>query len=72
MARNSVPQPFTVLPDALYTTTEAARFLRLRPNTLENWRMKGKRHRLRFRRIGGCVRYAGQDLLDFINGKVRR
>ncbi len=50
--------------DDLLTTTEAARFLNVRPNTLAIWRSTG-RYNLPFVRVGRLVRYRLDDLLEF-------
>ncbi len=46
-----------------FTTREAAEYLRLRPSTLERWRSVGGGPG--FRKLGGRVVYARQELDDF-------
>jgi Helix-turn-helix domain len=71
MTRSSFLVP---LPGVAYTTPEAAVFLRLRKNTLENWRMTGGHPELRFYRLGRRVVYLGEDILAFLNAapKLRK
>lgn len=65
------PKPFTIVPDAVYTTAETARFLRLQKATLENWRSNHAHRELRFRRVGRRVVYTGRDILAFLDGAAR-
>jgi hypothetical protein len=55
--------------DELFTTIEAAKLLRLRPNTLEIWRWSGKGPR--FLKLGRACRYRRSDLEKFKNDAVR-
>ncbi|MEM6900380.1 MAG: helix-turn-helix domain-containing protein [Pseudomonadota bacterium] len=47
------------------TVEEAAKFLRLEPRTLNNWRWSGKGPR--YRKHGQCVVYMEKDLVAFSN-----
>ncbi|PYT48529.1 MAG: hypothetical protein DMG44_14470 [Acidobacteria bacterium] len=49
----------------LLTTEQAARVLGVKPQTLSIWRCK-KRYGLRYRKVGGSVRYVMTDLLKFL------
>ena len=53
----------------LFTTTEAANFLRLKPNTLEIWRFQGKGPR--FLKLGRACRYRLADLEQFMDSCLR-
>jgi Helix-turn-helix domain len=48
---------------ALLTNIEAADYLRLSPRTLDRWRWAGRGPK--FKKIGGAIRYALNDLNDF-------
>lgn len=50
--------------DPLYTRSEAAEFLRIKPQTLAKW-ASTHRYDLRFVKIGSRVMYRLSDLLDF-------
>ncbi len=52
------------------TTAQAAERLGLQPRTLERWRWAGTGPR--FRKLGGAVRYAPQDLDEFADAGMRR
>lgn len=54
-------------PSELLTTEEAAAYLKLKPNTLERWRVQYP-HRLPFVKIGRTVKYRLEDLQAFISG----
>jgi len=58
----------------LYTPEELARFFKLKggTETLQIWRTTGRYPLLRFRKIGGLVRYLGADILAFLDAKPRR
>ncbi len=58
------------LDDELLTTEEASRFLKLRPNTLEIWRLKGIGPKF-YRISGRTVRYRLSDLMEFVEKSVR-
>ena len=58
------------LDDELLTTEEASRFLKLRPNTLEIWRLKGIGPKF-YRISGRTVRYRLSDLMEFVENSVR-
>ena len=49
----------------LLTNNQAAAFLGVSPSTLTTWRCT-KRYALPFIKVGGCVRYAESDLIEFI------
>lgn len=51
-------------PDALVDADEAAAILRMKTQTLANWRCSGK-HGLAYTRLGRQVRYRVRDLLEF-------
>jgi excisionase family DNA binding protein len=53
----------------LYTTKQAAELLGLSHITLEIWRFQGKGPL--YRKLGRSVRYAENDLNDFINQGLR-
>jgi hypothetical protein len=57
-----------VVAGALYTAQETADFLKLSVDTLEVWRATGKYPALKAKYAGGAVRYAGEDILAFVNG----
>jgi hypothetical protein len=52
------------LPDRLLNEHETAEILQVKVSTLRSWRVKGSS--LQFCRIGRSVRYAPQDLYDFV------
>ena len=58
-------EPIEILPNAIYTVSEAAKYLRVSPITLKRWGDKGY-FKPSFR-IGsrGDRRYYGKDLLSF-------
>ena len=58
-----------MLPELL-TEKEVAEHLGLRPKTLARWRWKGQGPR--FRKVGRKVRYAREDLDEYIAGCARR
>ena len=58
------------LDDELLTTEEASRFLKLRPNTLEIWRLKGIGPKF-YRISGRTVQYRLSDLMEFVEKSVR-
>lgn len=53
----------------MFDNTETAEMLGVRPNTLENWRLKGKGPV--FRKIGRSVRYLESDVLAWLDAQVR-
>ncbi|MBB3230955.1 helix-turn-helix domain-containing protein [Halomonas stenophila] len=53
----------------LLTTQQAAEFLGLSPNTVNQWRYLKRGPR--FRKIGKNVRYAEADLLEFLEKQTR-
>jgi hypothetical protein len=53
----------------LWNETEAAEFLELAVSTLQRWRWAGKGPR--FRKLGRAVRYASEDLADFLEAARR-
>lgn len=53
----------------LLTQSEAAELLRLKPKTLARWRWDGKGPI--YRKIGGAVRYAVQDLENYVEDSCR-
>jgi hypothetical protein len=53
----------------LLTTSEAARVLGMKPQTLAIWRCK-KRYPLRFVKMGGAVRYLMADLAKFLEASA--
>lgn len=58
-----------ILDDELLTTEEASRFLKLKPNTLEIWRLRGIG--IRYCKFGRAVRYRLSDLREFVEASVR-
>jgi hypothetical protein len=56
--------------DPLFTELDAAKFLNTHPGTLRNWRSKGKGPT--YIRVGAAVRYAPQDLRDYVDVRTRR
>mgnify|MGYP002683314012 CR=1 FL=1 len=58
------------LDDELLTAEEESRFLKLRPNTLEIWRLKGIGPKF-YRISGRTVRYRLSDLMEFVEKSVR-
>jgi hypothetical protein len=60
----------SILPSALYSSEELARYLGIDPRTLETWRRRGTHPELRYRRVGRRVRYLGSDILNFLNDSV--
>jgi hypothetical protein len=64
----STIEPVIVVAGALYTPEETAAFMKLKVDTLTVWRATGKYPALRHRYAGGAVRYAGEDILAFVNG----
>lgn len=52
--------------DTVYTTNQAADYLKLSPKTLVNWRGEGKGPR--FVRLGRAVRYRKSDLDAYVAG----
>ncbi len=56
--------------EPLFTELDAARFLNTHPGTLRNWRCKGKGPA--YVAVGAAVRYAPQDLRDYIEVRTRR
>lgn len=57
------------LDDELLTTKEASRYLKLRPNTLEIWRLRGVG--VKYCKFGRAVRYRLSDLQEFVEASVR-
>lgn len=60
-------EPLVMKPGVAYTAPEVARFLRLKPETLEVWRATGRYPALRFRKAGGKILYMGEDVLHFLD-----
>ena len=60
-----------IQPDDYYLTGELAGHWKIKPNTLEYWRVTRRYPSLRYRRIGGAVRYKGSDILAFENQNPR-
>lgn len=55
--------------EALLTRDEAARFLRIKPQTLRNWALKDPMP-IPFYKLGGWhVRYKKSDLLEYVNNR---
>lgn len=54
----------------LFTTSEAAEQLRLKPETLETWRCRGGGPV--FVKLGRAIRYRQEDIDTFINAAARR
>ncbi|MXS82368.1 helix-turn-helix domain-containing protein [Nitrosomonas oligotropha] len=52
----------------LYTPVEAAARIGIKETTLRNWRCTGKEV-IPFIKVGGKVRYAEEDLIDYLNKK---
>lgn len=52
-------------PEALLTPEQTAKRLRVRPNTLQDWRVTG-RYGLKFVKTGRLVRYREEDIRAFI------
>lgn len=52
------------------TELDAARFLNTHPGTLRNWRSQGKGPA--YVAVGSAVRYAPQDLRDYVEVRTRR
>lgn len=52
----------------MLNTREAAAYLRLRPQTLHEWRSRGVGPR--YTKLGRAVRYRTEWLEDYINGHV--
>jgi hypothetical protein len=61
-------EPLIMRPGVAYTSAEVARFLRLKPETLEIWRATGRYPALRHRKPGGKILYMGEDVLAFLDG----
>lgn len=58
----------TVSPPAVFTTSEAAKYLSIQPSTLEQWRWNGKGPL--FIKIGRSCRYRLTDLDAFLDARV--
>lgn len=59
----------TKLTSPFLTTREAARYLRMRPSTMERWRSSALGPR--YRKFGGRVVYTQEDLEAFANAGLR-
>lgn len=55
-------------PDSLLTTAEAAKYLRVKPSTLEQWRWTGSK--LQYIKIGRLVKYRKSDLDSFVSSMM--
>ena len=55
----------------LLTNEEAAKFLKISPRTLTNWR-SARNARIPFSKVGRGVRYNQQDLVDFVNSNTKQ
>ena len=53
----------------MLTTEQAAQVLDVKPATLVAWRHH-KRYPLKFRRIGRCIRYMRDDVLEFLERRA--
>jgi excisionase family DNA binding protein len=60
----------TPVPCPYLTTPQAAAYLGISPRTLEDWRLTG--FGPSFMKLGRRVLYRMQDLLDFIEARLRR
>lgn len=65
---NSIETP-AVVAGGLYTTEEVACYLKIKVDTLQVWRTTGRYPGLKWVKVGGAVRYRGQDVLNFVNGE---
>ena len=65
VGRGLVMMNTTFDPEALLTPEQAAKRLRVRPNTLQDWRVTG-RYGLKFVKTGRLVRYREEDIRAFI------
>lgn len=52
----------------MLTTKEAAEFLRLKPATMENWRVNGKGPK--YYKPSGIVFYSKEDLIDWLKSGI--
>jgi hypothetical protein len=59
--------PIVVQPGIAYTSEEAARILRMEPQTLEVWRTTGRYPGLRWKKPAGRILYMGEDIIEFLN-----
>lgn len=64
--------PLVMKPGVAYTAPEVARFLRLKPETLEVWRATGRYPALRCRKAGGKILYMGEDVMAFLDTPHQR
>lgn len=56
-------------PEELLDPADAAKFLRVKPQTLAVWRCR-KRYGLRFIPVGRLIKYQRRDLIAFINRRA--
>ncbi|PWI33533.1 DNA-binding protein [Vibrio albus] len=61
----------TEYPNPLYTTTEAARFLRLKTQTLAKWRCTGKHPELHWIKVGSKILYSQESISAFLEKNQR-
>lgn len=61
-----------VVAGLLYTPEEVAAYLKLNPKTLEVWRATGRYPALKSTKVGGAVRYRGEDILAFVNSEHQK
>lgn len=52
----------------MLTTKEAAEFLRLKPATMQNWRVNGKGPK--YYKPSGIVFYSKEDLIDWLKSGI--
>jgi len=65
-------ETLVVVAGVLYTPEETATFLKLNPKTLEVWRATERYPGRRSTKVGGAVRYWGEDILAFVNGEHQK
>lgn len=53
-----------IISDKLYSTKELAAVLHVKPETPKSWR-KRKKFSLKFHKVGGAVKYLGQDVIEW-------
>jgi excisionase family DNA binding protein len=64
------PPNFTGSPEHLWTTLEAAEFLRIHVETLRQW---VRTRKISFIRLGKCdVRFRKEDLTEFVESRLNR
>jgi hypothetical protein len=62
----TVAAPIEINPNVLYTPAELAGYLKLDSDTLKLWRTTDRYPALKYKRVGGSVRYLGADILSFL------